>query len=165
MFHAKVDTEERLGELTFPTSITKYNRTSEAFEKIAADFADRLEGHTAQYYLALLEIERGENNEARARLESLVSDVRKYEVSALARLAIAGLYAREGQDDKARSHYQHLIAQPSHLVPKQRSQLDFGRYLIEKSPKEAADILNQLLSQPGPWTVPAGTALRSMEGS
>ena len=165
MFHGRVDTEERLGELTFPTSITKYNETSEALESITTDFAGRGEAHAARYYLALLDIGREEHAEARTRLESLVADAPEGEVGALARLALADLYAREEQDDKARAHYRHLIAQPTRLVPKERSQLAFGRYLAERSPQEAAEVLNELTSQPGPWAVAAGTALRGINGS
>ena len=165
MFHGRVDTEERIGELTFPTSITKYNQTTEALEKVIADFSNRTEGHAARYYLALLEIDQEKHNEARARLESVVADVPEGEIGALARLALADLYARDEQDDKARAHYRDLIAQPTRLVPKERSQLAFGRYLVERSPEEAAEVLNKLTSQPGPWAVAAGTALRTIDGS
>ena len=165
MFHGRVDTEERMGELTFPTSITKYNQTTEALEKIIADFSNRTEAHAARYYLALLEIEQKKYDQALTPLESLVADAPEGEIGALARLALADLYAREEQDDKARAHYQDLIAQPTRLVPKERSQLAFGRYLVEKSPQEATEILNELTSQPGPWAVAAGNALRSIDGS
>ena len=165
MFHGSVDTEERIGELTFPTSTTKYNQTTEAFEEIVADFSDRTEGQVARYYLALLEIEQEKHADAGTRLESLVADGPEAEVGALARLALVDLYARQEQDDKARTHYQHLIAQPTRLVPKERSQLAYGRYLIEKSPEEAAEVLTELTSQPGPWAVAAGAALRSIDGS
>ena len=165
MFHGRVDTEERIGELTFPTSITKYNQTTQALEEIIADFSNRMEGHAARYYLALLEIEQEKHDDAQTRLELLVADAPEAEIGALARLALADLYAREEQDDKARTHYQHLIAQPTRLVPKERSQLAYGRYLVEKSPEEATEVLNELTSQPGPWAVAAGTALRSIDGS
>ena len=165
MFHGRVDTEERIGEITFPTSITKYNQTTEALEKIIADFSDRTEGQAARYYLSLLEIQQEKHAEARERLDSLVADQPEGEIGALARLALADLYARDAQDDKARAHYEHLIAQPTRLVPKERSQLAFGRYLVEKSPEEATEVLNELTSQPGPWAVAAGSALRSIDGS
>ena len=165
MFHGRVDTEERIGELTFPTSITKYNQTTAALQKVAADFPNRAEAHAARYYLALLEIEQEKHDDARTRLDSLVADGPEAEIGALARLALADLYAREEQDDEARAHYRQLIAQPTRLVPKERSQLAFGRYLAEKSPEEATEILNELAGQPGPWAVAAGTALRGIDGS
>lgn len=164
MFHGVVDTEERMGSVTFPSTIQKYAQTTEALEKVSGEFAGRSEEGAALYYLALLEIEQGKQTEARERLENVVESGDE-EFSALARLVLADLLARRKENGQAREHLEYLTEHPTRLVPKERAQLELGRFLVEVDPEKAAEILNELIGQSGPAAAAANQALLTIEGS
>jgi predicted negative regulator of RcsB-dependent stress response len=164
MYHGKVDTEEQSGGVTFPTTIARVRDTTEQLEKITSEYAGREEAVAADYYLALLEIEREKMDEAKTRLEGLVGGNGEY--AALGRLALADMHARREEDEPARRHYQHLIDNPTRIVPKTRAQLALARYLSATDKEdEAKTILEEMMKQPGEAGISAGTTLTELDGS
>ena len=164
MYHGKVDTEEQPGGITFPTTIARFRDTTEQLEKVISEYAGHEEAVAAAYYLALLEIEQEKLEEAQKRLGGIVGN--KGEYPALARLALAGLHARRQEDEPARRHYQHLIDNPTRVVPKSRAQLALARYLsTTDKEEEAKTILEEMMKEPGTAGVSAGTTLTELDGS
>lgn len=164
MYHGKVDTEQQPGGITFPTTIARFRDTTEQLQKVIREYAGSDEALAAAYYLALLEIEQEKVEEAQKRLQGIVGD--KGEYAALARLALADLHARRQEDEPARRHYQHLIDNPTRVVPKSRAQLALARYLsTTDKEEEAKTILEEMMKEPGTAGVSAGTTLTELDGS
>ena len=164
MYHGKVDTQQQPGGITFPTTIARFRDTTEQLQKVTSEYAGSEEAVAAAYYLALLEIEQEKVEEARKRLEGIVGN--KGEYAALARLALADLHARRQEDEQARRHYQHLIDNPTRVVPKSRAQLALARYLsTTDKEEEAKTILEEMMKEPGTAGVSAGTTLTELDGS
>ena len=164
MYHGKVDTEQQPGGITFPTTIARFRDTTEQLQKVIGEYAGSDEALAAAYYLALLEIEQENVEEAQKRLQGIVGN--KGEYAALARLALADLHARRQEDEPARRHYQHLIDNPTRVVPKSRAQLALARYLsTTDKEEEAKTILEEMMKEPGTAGVSAGTTLTELDGS
>jgi predicted negative regulator of RcsB-dependent stress response len=160
-FHGAVETEPRLGRVTFSTSIEKYREVRAALEKVASDFSGHAEGSGARYYLALVDIEQKQDQEGEEKLKAVV-DSGHEQFAAMARLALGDLYVRQGKLDEARVHYQYLIDHPSDFVPKARAQLALARAIAATSPEEARKMLEELRQQAGPVAGAAITTLREV---
>ncbi len=164
MYHGKVDTQQQPGGITFPTTIARFRDTTEQLQKVISEYAGREEAVAAAYYLALLEIEQEKVEEAQKRLEGIAGNNGEY--ASLARLALADLHARRQEDESARRHYQHLIDNPTRVVPKSRAQLALARYLsTTDKEEEAKTILEEMMKEPGTAGVSAGTTLTELDGS
>lgn len=164
LYHGQVSTEERMGVITFTTTIERRNRTSESLELVKQQFEGTPEADTAQYYLALLDMEEEKYQEAQQKLESAVQSSDP-EAAALARLALAHVYELEGKEAEARQQYQYLVDHPASVVPKGRAQLALARYLMTREPDRAKEILNELIQQPGVLGGAATATLRELSGS
>lgn len=163
-YHGTVTLESRPGFVTFTTTSERVRVVTEAFDAILEEFPGRTEATAAQYYLGLLDIEQGKQEEARAKLEPIV-DASDEVYASLARLALADLLARMGETEAAREHYQYLAENPTSVVPAARAKLALGRFLAEVDPEEARPVLEELLNEPGPAAAAAGAALRELQGS
>ena len=160
LYHGSVTTEQRLGYITYATTGERYRRTSEALEKVRLEYSGRDEAVGAQYYLALLDMERGEDDAASQKLEDAISGGGIY--SALARLSLAQLMGKTGEIDKAREHYQHLIDNPSGPVTSDRAKLELGRLLAKHDPEAAKPVLESLIETSSPAAGQATTLLRDI---
>lgn len=164
LYHGQVNTEQRMGMIIFATTIERFNRTTEAFELIQRQFPGTAEAHTAEYYLALLDIEREQYQEAQQKLESAVQSGDE-ETQALARLALGQVYENLGKDAEAREQYQYVVDHPTTMVPKERAQLALARHLATREPERAKEILDELIQRPGPLGGAATVTLRDLPGS
>lgn len=164
LYHGEVDTEERMGMITFTTSIERYNRTTEALEAVTNEYPGTDQAQRSQYYLALLDIEQGKYQEAQQRLEP-VSQSSDEETASIARVALAEVYLALDKDAEAEEQYQYLVDHPTTLVPKARAQLHLARFLTSREPERAREILNELVQQPGVLGGAATTELRQLAGT
>ncbi len=163
-YHGKVDTQQQLGGITFPTTIARFRDTREQLEKVIADYPGGEQEIAAGYYLALLDVEQEKREDAKTRLEALASRG-EGEYVALVRLALADLYAQEKQQEQASRHYKHLIDHPTRLVPKERSQLAYAHLLSDTDPETAKTLLEEVRAGAGPASAAAAALLQQLEGS
>src|SRR6185295_2990952 len=90
------------GGKSFATAQEKYTQAVAAFDGLARRFPTRSEGLRARYLAALSRVEIGQYQEAGKALTEIAADRRASALEpALARLALADLYRRSGQTDKA----------------------------------------------------------------
>lgn len=166
LYHGTVTTEQRPGIVTFATTGERLRRSTEAFEQIKVDHAGSDLAVAADYYLALLEVEDNKNDEARTRLQNLVSSNSRGNYAGLARLTLAQMLGREGKVDEARSEFEALIANPTAVVPASRAKLELGRMLADHDPEAARPIFQELADVQGPVSAAASLALsRLPQGS
>jgi hypothetical protein len=108
---------ERPAGQVFATAEEKYKTAAAAFEGVERRFGSSKAGLRAKYYAALARIELGQYKEAEKALREIQSTGAGLEPE-LARAALAGLYRRSGETDKAVEAYRGLATNPSANVPR-----------------------------------------------
>ena len=164
LFHGAVETQERVGMITFATNVERYTRTTEALEKVIGGYPGRDEAVEAEYYLALIELQEGKNDEAVKRLEALIPRAGE-KIAPVARLTLADEHARGGRIEQATKEYQYLIDHPGSVVPKARAQFGLAAALKESNPEEAKKLFQELQKEPGAISVLATRNLTDLGGS
>ncbi len=101
----------------FATADEKYKTAAAAFEGVERRFASSKTGVRAKYYAALARVELGQTAEAEKALKEVVSQGGGLEPE-LARLALADLYRRTNQVDKAVEAYRGMATNPTASVPR-----------------------------------------------
>ncbi len=160
-YHAGISEEEVPGRTTFKTEAEKNAQSLKDFELVARQYSGREEGKLARSYLGLGNYRMGQTAEAQKRLEQVISE-RDDNVTALARLTLAEIYASQGKDDQARKMYNYLVQHPTDTVPEARAQLALARFLSKRNPQEARKLLMALMQRPTAAAGAAGNLLREM---
>jgi hypothetical protein len=122
-FEAKVASElppgadRPSGQPVFATAEEKYKTAAAAFEGVERRFGSSKTGLRAKYYAALSRLELGQDAEAEKALLEIQSQGGGLEPE-LARVALANLYRRRGEVDKAVEAYRGLASNPAANVPR-----------------------------------------------
>jgi tetratricopeptide (TPR) repeat protein len=136
-FHAPVAAELQPGadkpaRLDYATPAEKYQKAAAAFDGIERRYGSLPAGRRARYYAALSRIEMGDYGEAEKALDKLAAESDRSSLeSGLARLALADLYRRRGETDKAVSAYRQLVDDASLAVPRDHVLMSLGSTLEE----------------------------------
>ncbi len=101
----------------FATAEEKYKTAAAAFEGVERRFGSSKAGLRAKYYAALSRVELGQHAEAEKALKEIQTLGGGLEPE-LARMALAGLYRRRGEVDKAVEVYRGLATNPTASVPR-----------------------------------------------
>jgi hypothetical protein len=109
--------EQRPSGQVFPTAEEKYKTSAAAFEGVERRFGSSKTTVRAKYYEALSRVELGQYPEAEKGLQEVQSKGAGLE-GELARVALANLYRRSGQTDKAIEAYRGLATNPSASMPR-----------------------------------------------
>jgi tetratricopeptide (TPR) repeat protein len=124
IFHAPVAAEvppgaEKPAGLEFATPAERYQKAAAAFDGVERRFGSLPAGRRARHYAALCRIEMGDYVEAEKALNRLVAETERTSLeSALARIALADLYRRRGETDKAVAAYRQLVDDASLAIPR-----------------------------------------------
>ena len=158
VFHGIVSLDQAEGQVTFATSIEKEMRTTEALETIIREYPGRFEGSAAELHRAMFDLELGQYDEGRAKLGMLIDNPNQ-DLAALARMALADLLHHEGKLDESRKHYEHLVENPSPMVPTVRAQLALINVIRGTDPDQAAKRLREIQEGGGAGAQQAAQAL------
>jgi hypothetical protein len=112
----------------FATGEEKYKTAAAAFDGVERRFGSSTIGLRAKYYAALCRIQLGQNAEAEKALKEIQSRGGGLEPE-LARLALADLYRRSQQVDKAVEAYRGMATNPSANVPRDYALVSAARTL------------------------------------
>jgi hypothetical protein len=112
----------------FATGEEKYKTAAAAFEGVERRFGTSKTGLRAKYYAALSRVQLGQNAEAEKALKEIQALGSGLEPE-LARLALAGLYRRSGQVDKAVEAYRGMATNPTANVPRDYALLSAAQSL------------------------------------
>jgi tetratricopeptide (TPR) repeat protein len=161
-FHAPLAAEIPAGTprpvTSFATREEKYRKAATEFEGVektaAGDIRER-----ARYYGALSRIELGELDAAEKTLTDLASRHEKDDlVPSLARLALADVFRRRGQPQKAVEAYRRMLDDSSFLLPRDHVLLKLAGTLEETNDLKEARASYERLVQDYPGSVYAGEA-------
>jgi tetratricopeptide (TPR) repeat protein len=122
-FEAPVTTEldpgaERPSGQVFATAEDKFKTAAAAFEGVSRRYGSMDLGVRARYYAALSRIELGQYAEAEKTLRELQGAGGDELVPELSRLALAGLYRRSGETDRAVEAYRGVASSPQTTLPR-----------------------------------------------
>ena len=131
------------GRLHFNTEDEKSKAREPAFADIAARYAGTQEGAIAEIYLAGWAVDKGDLAGAEKRFKRAVDDAPKA-YAALARLALAQVYASESKTADAEKMLRELIANPASTVSKEQATIVLGQLLANSKPEEAHKLLDPL---------------------
>ena len=149
------------GTKSFATALEKYTQAAAAFDGLARKFPSRPEGLRARYLAALSRIEIGQYPEAETALTEIAADRRAFALEpALARLALAEMYRRAGQTDKAVAAFRELAADTTSALPRDAALMSLAGTLEDAKRLAEARASYKRLSEEFPESVYAPEARR-----
>jgi tetratricopeptide (TPR) repeat protein len=133
------------GQKTYATAADRAAAAYPLFERAANRYSWLGAGNTARYFAGITEVDLGKTAQAEAELKQASSG--SGGVAALAKLALANLYAQNGQISQAAALFQQLIAHPATTVPKSAAQLQLAQVYESTDPDKAKQIYAQIEDQ------------------
>jgi len=128
----------------FATKAEKLTKAIAAFDGVDRAYASFASGRRARYFAAVARLEAGDSKQAEEALKPLALAGATLE-SGLARLALADLYRRAGQVEKAVETLRQIIDAPASELPRDAALLDLGATFEEaKRPAEARAAYDRL---------------------
>jgi tetratricopeptide (TPR) repeat protein len=142
----------------FASAEDRYKTAAAAFEGVERRYGSAMVGVRAKYFAALARIELKQYVEAEKVLKEIQARAGGALEAELARSALAGLYGRTGQVDKAVETYRGLATNPSANLPRDSALMAAARTLDgAKRWSEARAVYRELLEE-FPASVYAGEA-------
>lgn len=140
--------EDRPAGHVFATTEDKYKTAAAAFEGVARRYGSKLVGIRAKYYAALSRMELKQYGEAEKELKEVQASGAGRLEAELARVALANVYRRSGQVDKAVEAYQGLATNPTANMPRDFALMSAAQTLDDaKRWSEARAMYQELLEQ------------------
>jgi tetratricopeptide (TPR) repeat protein len=120
---------------TYATAAERAKAAYPLFRQTADQYGWLTAGQTARYFAGATELELGQQSAAEADLEKATHAGSDRE--ALAKIALANLYAQTGRNSQAVTLFQDVIAHPTTTVPKAAAQLQLAQLYETTQPAEA----------------------------
>lgn len=149
------------GVTTFPTAQERALAARKQFEQVAQKYRWTQPARLAEYFVGLTARESGDNAGAERALKE-VATVRNQDLAALAKFALASLYATSNRPKDAIQLYQELIQRPTNTVPKSMAQLELAALYAPQQPLEAKHIYEQI-QKDDPRSAAASIASQRLE--
>ena len=124
----------------FATSADRTKAATKQFRAIAQKYGWLPAGKKALYFLGVTDEQMGQFASAETELKAAASTWNR-NISSLAKLALAGLYRREGKDAQAIQIYKALAAKPTETVSAAMAQLDLADLYAAEGKMDQARIL------------------------
>lgn len=138
--------EQIPGEKTYPTAAARAKAANPLFVRVADHYGWFKVGKNAEYFAGLTYLDMGQTASAERELEGAINSDDNG-LSALARMALAGLYRQTGRDDQAVDLYQQVIKHPTLTVPASAAKLELAGLYETTNPAEARQIYAQIKDQ------------------
>jgi hypothetical protein len=150
--------------VSFSTSEEKFTKAVAAFDGVDRRFGSSPLGRRARYYAAISRIELGQYAEAQKALGELATRRSDGDTEAgLARLALAGLFRKSGELEKAIDTYRQLISDPGAGVPRDVALMSLAGTLEDSRKLAEARASYLKLGEDFPASVLADEARRRAE--
>ncbi|HEV3218982.1 MAG TPA: tetratricopeptide repeat protein [Candidatus Acidoferrales bacterium] len=121
----------------------KYDAAAKQLAVVADHYSRTRPGQEARYFEAICDEQLDRNDRAATELEG-ISKSSNSDLEPIAKLRLAGVYAKLGKNAQAIQAYQELMAKPTVLVPKPLVMLMFADFYSKTNPAEATKLLNQV---------------------
>ena len=134
------------GLKTYATSVDRAKAAYPLFSQTADQYGWMGAGQMARYFAGLSELDMGQKSQGEADLEK-ATHASNSNLAALAKVALANLYAQTGRNSQAVSMLQDVIAHPTTTVPKSSAQLQLAQLYETTQPQEARRLYAEIKDQ------------------
>lgn len=134
------------GFTTYPTAAARAKAANPLFVQAADKYGWMKAGKNAEYFAGLTYVDMGQNADAEKELEK-AADSHDKGLSALSKMALAGLYRQTGRDSEAAELYQQVIKKPSITVPAAEAKLQLAGMYETTNPAEAKKLYAEIKDQ------------------
>ncbi len=150
--------------VTFTSAQERARVAHNEFQKVADQYGHTSSGKIARYMAGITAIDAGDTKGGEQELKE-VADTGNNDISALAKLALAGVYRNTGRDKDAVELYKSLMAKPAPSVSKATAQLALASlYEATNQGTEANKLYAEILKQE-PRSAAAGIANEKMQAA
>jgi len=169
IYHAPVAAEiapgaEKPARVDFATSAEKYQKAAAAFDGVERRFGSMAAGRRARFYAAMCRLEMSDYAEAQKGLDRVVAESDRTSLeSAQARVALADLYRRRGETDKAVVAYQQLVDDAGLALPRDAVLMSLASTLEDARRAKEARASYKRLAEEFPSSVFVAEARRRAE--
>jgi predicted negative regulator of RcsB-dependent stress response len=129
--------------LHFNTEEEKDKARAQAFSELSSKYSGSQEAAIAEMYMAGYDVDAGNLDNAAKRFQRVMDDAPK-PYAALARLALAQVYATQGKTADAEKLLRQLMDNPTVTVSKEQATIVLGQILAATNPAEAHKLLDPL---------------------
>jgi predicted negative regulator of RcsB-dependent stress response len=134
------------GQQTYPTAADRAKAAYPLFSQTASQYGWMRAGTMARYFAGMTALDMGNQSEAEADLTKAAGS-HDSNLAALAKIALASLYAQTGRNSQAVEEYRDVIAHPTTTVPKSSAQLQLASLYESTQPEEARHIYAEIKDQ------------------
>ncbi len=124
---------------SYPSAAARAKVANPLFRDAAAKYGLFKAGQNARYFAGLTAEDMGDRNGAEADLK-IAGSARDSGLAALAKMALAGLYATGGRAAEARSVYEDVIAHPTLTVSANAARLALASLEAGTNPQHAREL-------------------------
>ncbi len=149
--------------LTFTSADERARAAHAEFQKVANEFPHTNSGAVASYFSGLTARTMNDLPAAEKALQE-AADRGNKDLSALAKLALAGVYAETNRDVQAVAIYKNLADHPTNSVGKFTAQLELAQLYQPKQPQEATKLFQQI-QKDDPTGAAGQIAARTLSGT
>lgn len=150
------------GFTTYPTAAARAKAANPLFVQVADKYNWMKTGKNAEYFAGLTYMDMGQNANAEKELQG-AADSHDKGLSALSKMALAGLYRQTGRDSEAASLYQQVIKKPATTVPAAEAKLQLAGMYETTNPAEAKKLYAEIKDQ-NKTTVAGQIATQKLNG-
>lgn len=143
---AQPDVPQEPGQKTYASAADRAKAANPLFQQAADRYGWLRAGQMARYFAGVTELDLNQTSQAEADLEK-ASHASDSGIAALAKLALANVYAQNGQTSQAASLFQDLIRHPTTTVPRAQAQLQLAQMYEITDPQEARRIYAEIKDQ------------------
>jgi predicted negative regulator of RcsB-dependent stress response len=130
-------------QLSFTSADERARAAHAEFQKVADEYPHTNSGAVARYFSGLTAETMNDLPLAEKELKKAADEGDK-DLSALAKLALAGLYVQTNQESQAVELYKYLADHPTNSVGKFTAQLELAQLYQAKQPQEATKLFQQI---------------------
>jgi tetratricopeptide (TPR) repeat protein len=134
------------GQKTYPTAAERAKAAYPLFRQTADQYGWLNSGEMARYFAGATELDMGQQSAAEADLEK-ATHAGNSNLAALAKIALANLYAQTGRSSQAVVLFQNVIQHPTTTVPKASAQLQLAQLYETTQPAEARRLYAEIKDQ------------------
>jgi tetratricopeptide (TPR) repeat protein len=148
---------------SFASSRERATQARKQFQAIADKYPHTRSAEFARYFVGLTSADVGDYNAAIHELQEVASSHNR-DLSAVAKLALAGVYRNQHNDKAALDLYNNLIAKPTTTVGKATAQIEqAATYESDGQPREAKRIYQQMQKENPANSAPAQLATEKLQ--
>ncbi|HZD48999.1 MAG TPA: coatomer subunit epsilon [Silvibacterium sp.] len=134
------------GEPSYKTAADRAKAANPLFVDVANHYGWFKVGANARYFAGLTYLDMGQTGPAEAALQKAASS-HDSNLAALAKMALAGLYAQSGRPGQAVDIYQQLIKSPTTTVPASAAKLQLAQLYETTNPAQAKKLYAEIKDQ------------------